>query len=114
MAVPVRCKKCGKRQSIKRRPDNYKVMPRHVRKCESCGFQGFYRGDSPFRVDEWRIKNEHGVRPCMCDGWPFPHRKGSKHCKHYAGEISEAEHDEHGQRLTDAFRRMAQAVGVKW
>lgn len=104
MGVPVRCKKCGKRQSIKRRPENYKILPAHVRRCDSCGFRSFYRGDPAFRVDEFRIKNEHGVKPCKCDGWPFPHRTGSKFCIHYKGEISEEDLANYQYALMAAFR----------
>ncbi|MCX6738702.1 MAG: hypothetical protein NT098_01460 [Candidatus Parcubacteria bacterium] len=73
---PCRCKKCGARKTFNFHPDSYQKP----KKC-SCGGE--------YRVDWYRKKKENKKAKCLCDGYHFPHRKGSKWCRYYKGELSD-------------------------
>lgn len=79
---PCRCNKCRGRKTLRKHPDLYER--RHHVKC-SCGGE--------FKVDTYRMSKEN-KNPCKCDGYWFPHRKGSKWCIHNKRELSEEEHIE--------------------
>ena len=75
--VPHRCSHCETRHTFARRWDTYL----RAKRCRSCKGQRFY-------VDTWMQKRKTDYRrlhKCQCDGYHFPHRKGSYWCIHYAG-----------------------------
>jgi hypothetical protein len=56
-------------------PDHYTAV-HYQPKCPSCGARKWH-------ADVWRQENEKGRKPmCLCSGYHFPHRKGSKFCHH--------------------------------
>src|ERR1035437_5315504 len=64
--------KCTQRRSLARHPKNYLRPP----KCPQCGQSHWY-------IESYRMRKEMGSKPmCMCSGYHFPHRKGSKYCQH--------------------------------
>lgn len=77
MSYPYRCSReaCKVRRSLKRKAEEYVRTPR----CRVCG--------SRLRLDRTAMKDRRRKK-CYCDGYPFIHRKGSKWCNHYAGEIT--------------------------
>jgi len=56
-------------------------------KCPACG------GKVSDRTEEVR-KSRKRESICKCDGWWFPHRKGSKWCVFYTGEYTEEDYKE--------------------
>lgn len=42
------------------------------------------------------MKKENKLNKCLCDGYWFPHRKGSKWCIHSTVEINEQDYLERG------------------
>lgn len=71
--TPCRCKKCKRRKTLKRHPDNYVIVP----KC-SCG-------NNTWNIDNYRIKVEYKnsrINKCYCFVYKFPHRKSSGYCVH--------------------------------
>ena len=72
--------RCGGRRSLTKLIDFYVRRP----KCPVCG-------EDSLQQDKYRQEHERGKnsRPCHCDGLPYPHRRGSKWCTHYAGEYDE-------------------------
>lgn len=66
---PCRCRHCGARRTFRHHPDTY---ARRFRWLVCCG-------KADWRVDNYRMTREHKNR-CLCDGYWFPHRKGSKWC----------------------------------
>lgn len=70
-SVACRCNRfvCQARRRLPKHPDEYVRRPR----CRRCG-KGFYRPD-PYRT----AGKEHR-KGCGCDGYSFPHRRGSKYC----------------------------------
>ena len=74
-AYPCRCKVCRSRQTFKKLPWTY-------RKEKQCHCGGEYR------VDEYR-RNIENKKPCRCNGYHFPHRKGGVWCVHSLKEPSE-------------------------
>lgn len=64
-----RCGKCRARQSLKRKANEY--LPE--KQC-ACG--------GKLNIDRYRHKHEVGrnANPCRCDGYWFPHRRGSLWC----------------------------------
>lgn len=88
MSLPYRCGRCRARRSLPRRLERYVRPPR----CRSCGHQGLY-------LDRYRLTSERArggsyrggqdparrERVCACDGYWFPHRRGSLRCQHYQG-----------------------------
>lgn len=79
MSWPCRCRRkaCQARQTIRWRPESYVRPP----KCRRCG-KGL------LRVDGWRQAHErHSKTTCRpdrsgCQGYHFPHRRGSRWCDH--------------------------------
>jgi len=65
MSYLYRCNKCKQRRSLPRLHTDYVYAP----KCKSCGAPLTYR-------DKWQ-ERKNKVTACTCDGYPFPHRKGS-------------------------------------
>lgn len=64
---PCRCKRCGARRTLAKRPEDYASKPH----C-ACG--------GTYRVDQYRKKVEHKRQGCRCSGFPWDngtHRKGS-------------------------------------
>jgi len=76
-----RNKHCGGRKTLRKPIEQYL----REQKCPLCHHKG------SLRLDNWRKKNERGrcKQKCICDGLPYPHRRGSKWCNHYAGEYDE-------------------------
>ena len=71
---PCRCRQCGARRTLGRRPEHHQREPR----C-NCG--------GTYRVDWYRRSKEHLKAACYCDGYPWaidnaPHRRGSPECYH--------------------------------
>ena len=66
-------KKCGGRKTLKKMIAFYVREP----KCPNCG-------NKTLVLDRHRMENEvGGNKPaCHCDGYHFPHRRGSKWCVH--------------------------------
>jgi hypothetical protein len=69
MKLPFRCWQCWKRLSCRTPPiDRY---------CPACGKVGLY-------LDKTRLARNKAYQKlclCYCDGYWFPHRKGSLACK---------------------------------
>lgn len=84
----VRCSYCEGRRTLAKPPDEYVRLP----PCRTPGCNGRrkrLKKTIRYRVDKYRTKFERGkaVKPCTpgrggCDGYPFPHRKGSRRCIH--------------------------------
>ena len=80
-AYPCRCKSCGSRKTFKKLPWTYKREKRCL-----CGGE--------YRVDEYRRNVEH-KKPCNCNGYHFPHRKGGGiWCIHHATGPTEQDYIE--------------------
>jgi len=63
-------KQCFARVSLPKRIEEYI----HVPKCPRCGNELTYRDKSRERESKKDM--------CRCDGYWFPHRKGSRYCVH--------------------------------
>lgn len=66
-----RCRKCAARRVLPRAPDEYiRVQP----KC-ACGARDW-------RKDKWMNTRKTGLNgaACVCSGYWFIHRRGSKYC----------------------------------
>jgi len=77
--LPCKCRDCGNRRSLKRKPDEYIRPP----KCNSCG-------SNRWRVDWYRITNpdsSSGGKVCKLDCLPHPHRVNTKGCREYEDHI---------------------------
>lgn len=76
-----RCSKeaCKVRRALKRQVEFYLREP----KCKRCG--------SRLRLDKHRMHETRAQR-CHCDGYAFPHRKGSKWCRFYAGVLTDEDY----------------------
>lgn len=74
MSWPYRCTKerCKVRRALRKKKELYVREPT----CDACG--------SPLRLDVYEQK-QHKLKRCLCDGYHFPHRRGSKWCVHYTG-----------------------------
>lgn len=83
MSYPHKCRnyKCQKRRALKKLITEYKRPP----KCRICGSE--LRYDRHKQAEAKRMK-------CICDGYWFPHRKGSEFCDHYKG----VKNDEYWER----------------
>jgi len=71
---------CGGRRTLTRMIEFYVRRPH----CPNCG------ADS-LTLDRHRMAREvgRGAPTCRCDGYPFPHREGSKWCRSYQGTYTE-------------------------
>lgn len=84
MTLPYRCSRRACRQRVTlRKPIEQYIRPRL---CPAC------RHDS-LRLDRWKLRDHRAAR-CHCDGYWFPHRRGSKWCSEYRGVISDADLEE--------------------
>lgn len=88
---PYRCRDCRTRRTLRKRKERYMREP----SC-ACG------GD--LILDVYRKRKEHARVMCLCDGYWFPHRRGSKWCRHYAGDISNAELAQRGTEIMAGMR----------
>lgn len=72
MSFPHRCSKtgCRTRKALKRPIDQYIRRPL----CPSCG-------QDSLKLDKAKQRENHSAK-CKCDGYWFPHRKGSLWCRH--------------------------------
>jgi len=77
MTYNYRCtrKACRQRVTKRRRIEEY-VHDKH-RRCEACG--------GALSLDP-AVRRQTKTRTCHCDGYHFPHHKGSFWCNHYEGE----------------------------
>lgn len=72
-----RCRHCRARRTLNQHPDAYQRPP----KCR-CG-----RNDG-WVIDRYRDSRKEARRfTCDCDGWWFPHRRGSEGCHHHEKRI---------------------------
>ncbi len=67
-----RCRICGARQTKPRHPDEYVIGP----VCTRCGRR------NTLRIDKWADSKPWRRDTCRCDGYHFPHRRGSLWCYH--------------------------------
>ncbi len=75
-------KQCDTRISLKRRVELYKIKP----KCPRCNNQIHYRDRARER--------ESTADKCGCDGYHFPHRKGSRYCVENIKNLTDVDHEE--------------------
>ena len=70
----VRCSKCRARRNLSQHPEAYIRRPR----CRRCGAVG------TLKIDAYRDSGQERRKAptCNCDGWWFPHRRGSGGCIH--------------------------------
>jgi len=80
---PHRCSKCRTRHTFRLRIEQYQRPP----KCRNCG-------DTHFYVDKWMLRRNTKADKCWCDGYRFPHRRGSKWCNEFSGELTDADYGE--------------------
>lgn len=84
----VRCRWCRARRTLARHPDEYTRVP----KCRRCrGAERHNDGQQLYYVDRYRARAERGkgakAALCYpgrggCNGYHFPHRRGSRFCDH--------------------------------
>ena len=65
-----RCRKCSARQVKARHPDDYCRPPR-CRKCKAVG---------SLLVNAWANRRPWRALTCNCDGYWFPHKRGTGSC----------------------------------
>ena len=65
-----RCRKCKARQVKAQHPDAYARPPR----CRACGVAG------ALVVNAWANARPWRKTTCCCDGYWFPHKKGTGAC----------------------------------
>ncbi len=68
MRLPHRCTRCERRVTFSRL---WSTFIRRKR-CWFCGGEKFF-------VDRWMLRRGREQK-CICDGYHFPHRKGSRMC----------------------------------
>lgn len=81
-----RCSKCRGRNRLRRKPEEYKRLP----PCARCGSKmtayPLGRNQPHYVLDRYRIYRERGPKvTCVpgrsgCNGYHFPHRRGSRWC----------------------------------
>jgi hypothetical protein len=69
---PHRCSKCNHRKTLRKKWADYVRPP----KCEECGHKQLYLCRDRMAA-RWGRKHK-----CLCGGYEFMHRKGSKYCYH--------------------------------
>lgn len=82
--IHCRCLNCEHRQALRHKPVWYVRPPQ----CNVCGKRRWY-------VDKWMMGRDTSPRTgmgCMCGGYHFIHRKGSKFC--YEHPNAEQHHTE--------------------
>lgn len=81
MSYPYRCRRrsCSARRTLRKKLEQYVREP----KCRECGGE--------LRLDRWKMK-DHKKAKCTCDGYHFPHRKGSKWCNYSTVELTEEDY----------------------
>ena len=74
-------------QSCRKRVILRKLLSQYLRtpKCPACGEVLTGSEDKAVKRQRKRLK-------CLCDGWSFPHRRGSKWCRHSTKPLTEADH----------------------
>lgn len=100
---PCRCRRCGARKTFPRHPDHY--TRRRYARCPAC------KADD-MRLDIYRATRRESRRTkCLCDHYPFIHRRGSLLCAHGVmgregfsyWSVDAPEHIAREQELFDAF-----------
>lgn len=81
MVFLVDVKKCNRRRTFTHHPESYSKRFKFLFCC----------GRIDWRIDKYRLKTENKVNKCLCDGYWFPHRIGSKFCIHFKGELTDLE-----------------------
>ena len=71
MIYPCRCRRCRKRRTLNKHPDDYVQRSRVL--CYHC--------DGELRLDAHRQTKEHKRTRCKCDAYWFPHRYDPKYCR---------------------------------
>ncbi len=89
MSYPYRCSKCKQRVSLSKHKEAYK---RKDPVCKACG--------GSLTLDKYRRNVEGKKYKCLCDGYPFPHRMGSKMCNENDTPLTEEDY-------RDFYRRMS-------
>jgi len=79
-----RVRACQTRKTLPRRLEDYK-LERNVPRCPNCG--------SELRRDHNKDR-EAKRKTCLCGELPFPHRRGSKWCRHYTGEYTDQDYED--------------------
>lgn len=99
----VRCSKCQGRTTLPRKPTEYMRLPR----CRHCGRKMVADPASirtpHYYLDRYRSTRERGrkaPKPCVpgaggCDGYHFPHRRGSRWCIHNPSLTTEELRERH-------------------
>ncbi|ORC47122.1 hypothetical protein B2G74_24405 [Burkholderia sp. A27] len=67
----VRCRQCATRRCLRKHPDQFARLPR----CSVCGRR-------TYRLDRWMNRRDTTKTRCDCEGYWFPHRRGSLFCWH--------------------------------
>jgi len=65
----VRCRHCATRRCLRKHPDQFARLPR----CSVCGRR-------TYRLDRWMNRRDTTKTRCDCEGYWFPHRRGSLFC----------------------------------
>ncbi|MDR6445572.1 hypothetical protein J2794_001663 [Paraburkholderia terricola] len=65
----VRCCHCATRRCLRKHPDQFASLPR----CSVCGRR-------TYRLDRWMNRRDTTKTRCDCEGYWFPHRRGSLFC----------------------------------
>lgn len=68
-----RCRQCRARRVL-RQPLAFYLREPH---CQACG--------GTLLPDIYRTRTHGTVKPCCCDGYHFPHKRGSRYCRHGKG-----------------------------
>ncbi|ORC44429.1 hypothetical protein B2G74_32975 [Burkholderia sp. A27] len=65
----VRCRHCATRRCLRKHPDHFARLPR----CSVCSRR-------TYRLDRWMNRRNTTKSRCDCEGYWFPHRRGSLFC----------------------------------
>ncbi|WP_186061014.1 hypothetical protein [Burkholderia gladioli] len=72
MRFHCRCRHCERRKTFR---DDPRVLERSAFPKCACGARDW-------RYDKWMNNRDTGATACRCNGYPFPHRRGSFLCRH--------------------------------